>query len=152
MIIPIFCLFSFTKSLGVTIEQSIPIAIPLGTIQATSTGTDLQVTQAACKRDKRPSALGSAPVLDALREGGEQTTSLLKKMGLETDQISHMITNLLCRAKAVENVVRKEIDPLKKSTVAKDAKEVHSPRRWKIVLLQSIVKSRPLSRKLLRPI
>nr|GMC79757.1 uncharacterized protein LOC109184184 [Ipomoea batatas] len=95
---------------------------------------DLQVTQAACKRgkekamgsnvedviplkrDKRPSPLGSAPVLDALREGGEQTTSLLKKMGLETDQvgepitqdilrISHMITNLLCRAKAVENVV-----------------------------------------------
>nr|GMC69224.1 hypothetical protein Iba_chr03aCG4710 [Ipomoea batatas] len=124
---------------------------------------DLQVTQAACKRDKRPSPLGSAPVVDALREGVEQTTSLLKKMGLETDQveepitqdilrISHMITNLLCRAKAVENVVRKEIDPLKKSIVAKDANEVHSPRRWKIVLLQSIVKSRPLSRKLLRPI
>nr|GMD68623.1 uncharacterized protein LOC109184184 [Ipomoea batatas] len=54
------------------------------------------------KRQKRPQTRGSTPMLDALREGGEHTTSLLEKIrtiiptreairDLETDQVGEMI-------------------------------------------------------------
>lgn len=35
-------------------------------------------------------------------------------------QLSHMTNDLFCRAKAVENVVRKEVNPLRESLAAKD--------------------------------
>nr|GMD39196.1 serine/arginine repetitive matrix protein 2-like [Ipomoea batatas] len=134
------------------------------TILAGSTGTapatDLQVARPAArrgkekstdqeveeipplKRQKRPAARGSTPVLDALREGGEHTASFIDKVraviptreairDLETDQVgemiaqnvlwlSHMTNDLFCRAKAAENVVRKDVVPLKESLAAKD--------------------------------
>nr|GMC82122.1 serine/arginine repetitive matrix protein 2-like [Ipomoea batatas] len=119
------------------------------------------------KRQKRPAARGSTPVLDALREGGEHTVSFIDRVraviptreairDLETDQVgemiaqsvlwvsppepltfyspfksnclssflssqlSHMMNDLFCRAKAAENVVRKDVAPLKESLAAKD--------------------------------
>nr|GLL27457.1 uncharacterized protein LOC109184184 [Ipomoea trifida] len=137
-------------------------AVP--TIPAGSTGTtpavDLQVARATTrrgkekstdqeveeipplKRQKRPAARGSTPVLNALREGGEHTASFIDRVraviptreairDLETDQVgemiaqsvlwlSHMTNDLFCRAKAAENVVRKDVAPLKESLAAKD--------------------------------
>nr|GMD86839.1 serine/arginine repetitive matrix protein 2-like [Ipomoea batatas] len=94
------------------------------------------------KRQKRPTTRGSTPVLDALWEGGEHTASFIDKVraviltreairDLETDQVgemiaqsvlwlSHMTNDLFCRAKAAENVVRKDVVPLKESLAAKD--------------------------------
>nr|GMD68290.1 serine/arginine repetitive matrix protein 2-like [Ipomoea batatas] len=94
------------------------------------------------KRQKRPQTRSSTPVLDALREGDEHTASLLEKIrtiiptreairDLEIDQVgemiaqnvlwlSHMTNDLFCSAKAAENVVRKEVVPLKESLAAKD--------------------------------
>nr|GLL20181.1 uncharacterized protein LOC109184184 [Ipomoea trifida] len=37
-------------------------------------------------------------------------------------QLSHTTTDLLCRTKATENLVRKEVEPLKKSVIAKEAR------------------------------
>nr|GMD74853.1 uncharacterized protein LOC109184184 [Ipomoea batatas] len=78
------------------------------------------------KKQKRPIARGSTPVLDALREGGEHTASFIDKVraviptreairDLDTDQVgemiaqsvlwlSHMTNDLFCRAKAAKNV------------------------------------------------
>nr|GLL20083.1 uncharacterized protein LOC109184184 [Ipomoea trifida] len=94
------------------------------------------------KKQKRPIARGSTPVLDALREGGEHTASFIDKVraviptreairDLDTDQVgemiaqsvlwlSHMTNDLFCRAKAAENVVRKDVVPLRESLAAKD--------------------------------
>nr|GMD39563.1 serine/arginine repetitive matrix protein 2-like [Ipomoea batatas] len=117
------------------------------------------------KKQKRPIARGSTPVLDALREGGEHTASFIDKVraviptreairDLDTDQVgemiaqsvlwvsppeilwfcsffdrptdfsvlqlSHMTNDLFCRAKAAENVVCKDVVPLRESLAAKD--------------------------------
>nr|GMD66264.1 serine/arginine repetitive matrix protein 2-like [Ipomoea batatas] len=83
------------------------------------------------KRQKRPTTCGSTPVLDALREGGEHTASFLDKVrtviptreairDLETEQLSHMMNDLFCCAMAAENVVRRDVVPLKESLAAKD--------------------------------
>nr|GMD82134.1 serine/arginine repetitive matrix protein 2-like [Ipomoea batatas] len=81
------------------------------------------------KRQKCTNTRGSTPVLDALREGGEQMANFLDKIrtviptreairDLETDQVGEMIAqNVLW---AVENVVRWEVAPLKESLAAKD--------------------------------
>nr|GMC55577.1 uncharacterized protein LOC109184184 [Ipomoea batatas] len=105
--------------------------------------TDLEVEEIPpLKRQKRPNTRGSMLVLDALREDGEHMANLLEKIrtiiptreairDLETDQVgemiaqnvlwlSHMTNDLFCRAKAAENVVRKEVTPLKESLAAKD--------------------------------
>nr|GLL17174.1 uncharacterized protein LOC109184184 [Ipomoea trifida] len=94
------------------------------------------------KKQKRPIARGSTPVLDALREGGEHTASFIDKVraviptreairDLDTDQVgemiaqsvlwlSHMTNDLFCRAKAAENVVCEDVVPLRESLAAKD--------------------------------
>nr|GMC71275.1 serine/arginine repetitive matrix protein 2-like [Ipomoea batatas] len=94
------------------------------------------------KKQKRPIARGSTPVLDTLREGGEHAASFIDKVraviptreairDLDTDQVgemiaqsvlwlSHMTNDLFCRAKAAENVVRKDVVPLRESLAAKD--------------------------------
>nr|GMC93879.1 uncharacterized protein LOC109184184 [Ipomoea batatas] len=86
------------------------------------------------KKQKRPIARGSTPVLDVLREGGEHTASFIDKVraviptreairDLDTDQVgemiaqsvlwlSHMTNDLFCRAKAAENVTRRQTDVL----------------------------------------
>nr|GMC71101.1 serine/arginine repetitive matrix protein 2-like [Ipomoea batatas] len=81
------------------------------------------------KRQKCTNTRGSTPVLDALLEGGEQTVNFLDKIrtviptreairDLETDQVGEMIAqNVLW---AAENVVRREVAPLKESLAAKD--------------------------------
>nr|GMD03907.1 serine/arginine repetitive matrix protein 2-like [Ipomoea batatas] len=147
----------------------LPTEIPpaqgaMSTLAAGSTGTapaaDLQVARPTTRRgkekatdqeveeipppkkQKRPIARGSTPVLDALREGGEHTASFIDKVraviptreairDLDTDQVgemiaqsvlwlSHMTNDLFCRAKAAENVVRKDVVPLRESLAAKD--------------------------------
>nr|GMC53227.1 serine/arginine repetitive matrix protein 2-like [Ipomoea batatas] len=143
----------------VATAQETPPSIPAGST-GTAPATDLQVARPAArrgkekatdpeveeipplKRQKRPAARGSTPVLDALREGGEHTASFIDKVraviptreairDLETDQVgemiaqnvlwlSHMTNDLFCRAKAAENVVRKDVVPLKESLAAKD--------------------------------
>nr|GMC95862.1 serine/arginine repetitive matrix protein 2-like [Ipomoea batatas] len=140
----------------VTLGSLKSVVDPLGTTR----GTDVQVTRplrrkwkegitpadaevvTPAKRQKRSSPPGSTPVLDALREGGEQTASLFEKIrtmvpdrehirSLATDQVgehiaqdllrlSHMTTNLFCRATAAENLVRRGVDPLKRSLAEKE--------------------------------
>nr|GMC71357.1 uncharacterized protein LOC109184184 [Ipomoea batatas] len=125
----------------------------VSTLPASSTGTapaeDLQVARPTTRRgkekatdqeveeipppkkQKRPIARGSTPVLDALREGGEHTASFIDKVraviptreairDLDTDQLSHMTNDLFCSAKAAENVVRKDVVPLRESLATKD--------------------------------
>nr|GMD50102.1 uncharacterized protein LOC109184184 [Ipomoea batatas] len=144
-------------------------ALPHG-VDATPTAADLQVTRAPTrrgtekssnpnvkeiqplKRQKRPNPRGSTPVLDALRECGEQTVNLREEIqtiiptreairDLETDQVGEMIAqNVLwvrlflrvnftnfsrergCGTKAAENVVCGEVNPLKESLDAKNKK------------------------------
>nr|GMD32758.1 serine/arginine repetitive matrix protein 2-like [Ipomoea batatas] len=85
----------------------------------------------------------AAPITEpAKQEGGEHTASFIDKVcaviptreairDLDTDQVgemiaqsvlwlSHMTNDLFCRAKAAENVVRKDVVPLKESLAAKD--------------------------------
>nr|GMD16189.1 serine/arginine repetitive matrix protein 2-like [Ipomoea batatas] len=90
---------------------------------------DLDVEEIPLKRQKRPGVHGTTPVLDTLREGSEQTTNFLDKVrsviptreairDLETDQVGEMIAqNVLW---AAENVIRKEVIPLKESLATKD--------------------------------
>nr|GMD74276.1 hypothetical protein Iba_chr13aCG3740 [Ipomoea batatas] len=54
---------------------------------------------------------------------------------LETDQLSHMTNDLFCRAKAAENVVRREVNPLKESLAAKDKELSERYRPWKVRLI-----------------
>nr|GMD96858.1 uncharacterized protein LOC109171487 [Ipomoea batatas] len=136
-----------------TAQETAP-SIPTGSTGTVPT-TDLQVTRPAArrgkekaaepeveeiqplKRQKRPAARGSTPVLDALREGGEHTASFIDKVraviptreairDLETDQVGEMIAqNVLwvsppSSLPCLENVVRKDVVPLKESLAAKD--------------------------------
>nr|GLL19423.1 uncharacterized protein LOC109184184 [Ipomoea trifida] len=125
------------------IAPGVDLQITCATTRRGKEKTDPEVEEIPpLKRQKRPNTRGSTPVLDALREGGEHTTSFLDKVrtviptreairDLETDQVgemiaqnvlwlSHMTNDLFCRAKAAKNVVRREVVPLKESLAAKD--------------------------------
>nr|GMD63495.1 serine/arginine repetitive matrix protein 2-like [Ipomoea batatas] len=100
----------------------VPSTLPSGSIGA-----------APEKKQKRSKPRGSTPVLDALREGGEQTANLLEKIriiiptreairDLETDQVGEMMAqNVLW---AVENVVQ-----ALESRIAQAEKEVDAAKR-----------------------
>nr|GMD92240.1 pectin acetylesterase 8-like [Ipomoea batatas] len=159
-------------SAAVTVEGSesdLQVSRPLrrrGKEKATDSEVEIV---APVKRPRRPSPPGSTPILDALRDGGEQTSTLLEKIrtmvpdrdhirSLDTDQVgehiaqdilrvspffarsycycrarvaalltglssqlSHMTTDLFCRAKAAENVVMRDVDPLKRSLAEREA-------------------------------
>nr|GMD60319.1 putative E3 ubiquitin-protein ligase RF298 [Ipomoea batatas] len=162
----------------------VPSTLPSGSIGAAPESVNFQIIRAPSKRGKekatdldveeiapqkklkRPKPRGSTPVLDALREGGEQTANLLEKIrtiiptreairDLETDQVgemiaqnvlwvsftfdrylisainlllcaqlSHMTNDLLCRAKAAENVVQ-----AMEGRIAQAEKEVDAAKR-----------------------
>nr|GLL41912.1 uncharacterized protein LOC109184184 [Ipomoea trifida] len=132
--------------------EAAPESVNLQIIRAPSkrgkeNATDLDVKEIAPqKKQKRPKPRGSTPVLDALQEGGEQTVNLLEKIrtiiptreairDLETDQVgemiaqnvlwlSHMTNDLLCRAKAAENVVQ-----ALEGRIAQAEKEVDAAKR-----------------------
>nr|GMD57096.1 serine/arginine repetitive matrix protein 2-like [Ipomoea batatas] len=136
------------QSTASALDQPGSVALPHG-VDAAPMAADLQVTRAPTlsgtekssnpnvkeiqplKRQKCPNPRGSTPVMDALREGSEQTVNLLEKIqtiistweairDLETDQVREMIAqNVLW---AAENVVRGEVNPLKESLAAKNKK------------------------------
>lgn len=116
---------SVVDPLGTIGGTDVTAAPPVVT-SAEAAGPDLQVTRplrrkgkegitpadaevvAPAKRQKRSSPPGSTPVLDALREGGEQTASLFEKIrtmvpdrehirSLATDQVGEHIAQDLLR-------------------------------------------------------
>nr|GLL33570.1 uncharacterized protein LOC109184184 [Ipomoea trifida] len=146
---------ALTETLGANLQ----IARPLRR-RGKEKAVDVEVeTVSPLKRPRRPSPPGLTPILDALREGGEQTASLLEKIrtmvpcredirNVEIDQVgeciaqdilrlSHMTTDLFCRDTAAENVVRREIDPLKRSLSEKETE--NKELREKIVMLEDRV-------------
>nr|GMC86587.1 serine/arginine repetitive matrix protein 2-like [Ipomoea batatas] len=109
-----------------TTEQAVPPTLPSGSTGGPKEATDLQVARTTNRRkekavdpDVEEIPLKSViPTREAIRD-------------LETDQVgemiaqnvlwlSHMTNDLFCRAKAAENVVRKEVLPLKESLAKKD--------------------------------
>nr|GLL16823.1 uncharacterized protein LOC109184184 [Ipomoea trifida] len=94
-----------------------------------ATDSDVEIV-ALAKRPRRPSPPGSTPILDALRDGGEQTSTLLEKIrtmvldrdhirSLDTDQVGEHIAQDILRA--AENVAMRDVDPLKRSLAEKEA-------------------------------